>query len=164
MTDLNSSDKITHDIYAHRLAMAYGPSAAECVPPVVDGPSYGPSVHARACTSLPGDWDGRVRLYKDGLLREQWTMAISDQAVKSQPADSPSFGCPVHIIFGLQDVALDPRIVVDGINRYFQDPAALANPAHTAEERITRLPECGHWPILEEEGAKALDTTLGRIL
>lgn len=144
--------------------MAYGPSVAECAPSKPDGPGYGPSVHARASTSLPGDWDGRVQLYKDGMLREPWTLAISDQEVTAQPEGSQGFKCPVHIIFGLQDVALDPRIVVDGIEKYFQDATALADTAAAAQQRIVRLPECGHWSILEEEGARALDKVLAEVL
>lgn len=135
--------------------MAYGPSSLECALPNTDSRRYGPSVLARSKTNPPGDWDQRVRLYEDGLLRDQWTPSFSGyRATGGQPK---GFRCPVKVIFGMQDVALDPRVVIDGIEKYFQENAA-------GEDQIVRLPGCGHWSVLEEEGVKALDGALMGLL
>ena len=67
----------------------------------------------------------------------------------------------MNIIFGLQDIALDPRIVVDGIEQYFVNNDAVADPT---QERIIRLPDCGHWSVIEEGGVRALDKVLTDIL
>lgn len=142
---------------------------------------YGQSVLARSEMNPPGDWDQRVRLYSDGLLRGDWTPSFpalrerDGPSVKEPLQDSSSrhsgkydddwqFHCPVSIIFGLQDVALDPSVVLDGIERHFlnesDDP--LISSA-MAEDRITRIRSCGHWSLLEDEGSEALDRVLARI-
>lgn len=166
---------------ARRIALSYGPSSSECNEAVE--PGYGPSVLARSQAYPPGDWDQRVKLYSDGLLRGDWTpsfriaqypapegeeLPIGEAIEKSVVNDDDEdwkFHCPVSIIFGLRDVALDPRAVLNGIEKHFaadsEDP--LVSSA-LAEERITRLPNCGHWSILEDEGSKALDRVLARII
>lgn len=173
----SSLDESPHTA-ARRVALAYGPSPLECAE--LDGLRYGPSVLARSLANPPGDWDQRVRLYSDGLLRGEWTPTFSKshnsgpQELSTQGALKPrvssqddhwQFHCPVSIIFGLQDVALDPRVVLDGIETHFvagsNDP--LVSTA-MAEARITRLKNCGHWSVLEEEGYQALDRVLGRII
>ncbi|KXT11053.1 hypothetical protein AC579_1971 [Pseudocercospora musae] len=147
---------------AYRLAMSYGPSLEAASEPGATGRSYGKSVIERARTWPPGDWDGRIRLYAEGLLREVWTQPFSG-ACKPQSAETKTlhFKCPVNIIFGLQDIALDPRIVVDGIEKYFVSNDAMADPT---QEKIIRLPDCGHWSMIEEGGVRALDKVLTEIL
>lgn len=67
----------------------------------------------------------------------------------------------------MKDVALDPRVVLDGIEKYMyskeDENDDVADATHTAE-RIIRLPDCGHWSILEEEGVIALDKVLREIV
>lgn len=140
--------------------MSYGPSIKEASETPAKGPAYGASVLDRARTHPPGDWDGRVRLYAEGLLRETWTQSFPG-AQKSETQDSKSlrFKCPMNIIFGLQDIALDPRIVVDGIEKYFIQDDAVADSA-----AIIRLPDCGHWSVIEEGGLRALDKVLTEAL
>lgn len=138
---------------------------------------------ARSRAYPPGDWDQRVQLYSDGLLRGDWTPAFLEsqnaapkgeelpirEALKKPMSslndDDWNFQCPVSIVFGLRDVALDPRVVLNGIEKHFvvesEDP--LVSSA-MSEERITRLPGCGHWSILEDEGSKALDRVLARLV
>jgi hypothetical protein len=64
----------------------------------------------------------------------------------------------------LKDIALDPRIVLDGIEEHFlaesDDPLQASI---LAKERITRLPDCGHWSVLEDGGVEALKKVLARI-
>jgi pimeloyl-ACP methyl ester carboxylesterase len=136
------------------------------------GLTYGPSVHARSQSSPTGGWDQKIRLYADGLLRRPWTPSYEDgQDKASQLADailpddsSWKFKCPVSIIFGLKDIALDPRVVLDGIEDHFlpesDDPLQASV---LAKARITRLPNCGHWSVLEDEGVEALEMVLSRI-
>ncbi|CAK3942050.1 Hypothetical predicted protein [Lecanosticta acicola] len=147
------------DILATRLAMAYGPSSLESALSNANSPHYGPSVLDRSNSNPPGDWDARVRLYADGLLREKWTPSYNGHDISGKHGDdrAKGFRCPVHIIFGLGDVALDPRVVLDGIEKYFRDDARDG-------KRIIRLPGCGHWSILEEEGIKALDGVLVELI
>jgi hypothetical protein len=55
--------------------------------------------------------------------------------------------------------------VLDGIEKHFpaESDDSLVSSAMAAD-RITRLPTCGHWSILEDEGSKALDRVLARII
>lgn len=114
-----------------------------------------------------------MRLYKDGLLRDDWNQdeslssgnlsTLSGRVDDTQRSSSMSetsldFKCPVTIIFGLRDVALDPRIVLDGIEKYFVEDQKAAL------ERVIRLPDCGHWSILEEEGVKSLHSVLSELI
>lgn len=79
--------------------------------------------------------------------------------------DDWRFHCPVSIIFGLRDVALDPRIVLDGIESHFMaESANAASSFDIPETRIMRLRSCGHWSLLEDDGSKALDKALSRII
>lgn len=152
---------------AIRLAISCGPGTRECLSPAENGSTYGPSVYARSRTTVPGDWDGRVKLYAQGLLRRKWTPSYPgyikqhDQTLPST-FDGKHFKCPVSFIFGLQDIALDPRIAVDGVERYF-----LQNEEATAafqQSRVVRLPRCGHWSLLEKDGERALNEVLGSVV
>lgn len=138
---------------------------------------------ARSRANPPGDWDQRVQLYSDGLLRGEWFPSFTrpqqpapqgeelpirealEDPMSYHEDDDWKFHCPVSIIFGLRDVALDPRVVLDGIEKHFMaestDPLVSAA---MAQERVTRLPTCGHWSILEDDGSKALDRVLARIV
>lgn len=149
---------------ARRNALAYGPSSLECT----EANGYGSSVLARSRSNPPGDWDQRVRLYSDGLLRGGWAPSFpeSQRAVKFPSEDNHwHFHCPVNLVFGLQDVALDARVVLDGIENHFvaesDDPVVSKA---MAEARIIKLEDCGHWSVLEEEGRQALDRVLARII
>lgn len=146
--------------------MACGPGPAECETSNVDGIKYGPSVLARSYTDPPGDWDQKVRLYSEGLLREAWTPSYQEgQTVRPGQTSAQKFRCPVNMIFGMKDVALDPRVVVDGIEKYFNEASgdAVADATH-AGKRIVKLPDCGHWSILEEECVIALDKVLQEVV
>lgn len=155
---------------AQRLSMAYGPGRKECETATSDGQSYGRSVLARSFTNPPGDWDQKVRLYSEGLLREQWTPSfqVAESPAKgvegSETAAQP-FKCPVNIIFGMKDVALDPRVVLDGIEKYFKQDAddGVADATQTPR-RVLKLPDCGHWSIIEDQGVMAMDRVLREIV
>lgn len=146
---------------ATRLAMACGPGPKESICTAEKESAYGPSVYARSMTAMPGDWDGRVKLYAQGLLRRKWSPSYPGYvAGKVLPAEfeGKHFKCPVSFIFGLQDIALDPRIAVDGIEAYFvqEDKASAAY----QKSRVIRFPSCGHWSLLEKDGLQALNEVL----
>lgn len=150
--------------------MAYGPGREDCETATPDGQSYGPSVLARSFTNPPGDWDQKVRLYSEGLLREQWTPSfqVADSPAKGVEGSDTSaqpFKCPVNIIFGLKDVALDPRVVLDGIEKYFKKNGddGVAGATQTPR-RIVKLPDCGHWSIIEDQGVMAMDRVLREVV
>ena len=175
---------------ATSLAMSCGPTVAECNTRTADDLTYGPSVLKRAQNTLPGDWDQRVQLYQHGLGQDEWTpdysamaegprLGSSGENVKS-PKSSPSskrktspglqmdephrFKYPVDIIYGLEDEALDPRIVLDGIEEYFMKKGLSSRREVTAaQNHIIKLPTCGHWSFLVDEGAEALESLLIRL-
>lgn len=75
----------------------------------------------------------------------------------------------------MQDIALDPRIVLDGVEAYFQDFKRVdcstedENDAGVEVSRfgrssIVRMPDCGHWSMLEDQGSLALERTLIRLM
>ncbi|SMY27039.1 unnamed protein product [Zymoseptoria tritici ST99CH_1A5] len=155
---------------AIRKAKSHGPGPLESKSVSETGLAYGPSVYARSLTRPPGDWGNKIRLYSDGLLRQPWTPSYDGRDKQSQLVDarllndSWTFKCPVSIIFGLRDVALDPRVVLDGIEDHFQpDSEDSLQASLLANERITRLPKCGHWSLLEHDGAEALNSVISRI-
>lgn len=145
------------DEVAMRLAMAYGPSSLEqeTASSSSSSSSYGSSVFARSQTQPPGDWDQKVLLYSAGLLLGQWTPSFAGHRVSQDvPGGLAHFKCPVDIIFGMQDVALDSRAVVDGIESCFVPGSGS----------ISRLPDCGHWSIIQDGGADALELKLQSVL
>lgn len=177
---LSSSGPTPRDVAAQRLASAYGPSLAECSEFPKDGKCYGPTVLKRSQTKPPGDWDQRVLLYSQGLLRSPWTKSfprfreyepLSGPPFDGRPRNADAtirpqkFNCLVNVVFGLQDIALDPRIVLDGIEEcLLSESDEAATDAALKRERVVRLPTCGHWSLLEDAGIEALDRILHDIL
>lgn len=147
---------------ATRMAMACGPGQVESRISAEDGSAYGLSVYERSRTAISGDWDGRVKLYAQGLLRRPWRSSYPGHV--SLKDDSGRFNCAVSFIFGMQDIALDPRIAVDGIELLFMH-ADNDHDRHVARHsRLMRLPECGHWSLLEKDGERALQEVLMNLL
>ncbi|EMC95938.1 hypothetical protein BAUCODRAFT_148789 [Baudoinia panamericana UAMH 10762] len=153
-------------------ASCYGPSVDECATHDAEGLSYGPSVLARASCKPPGDWLQRIRLYREGLASRQWVFAEKlKQFEAPSRRNSQRFRCAVTVIFGLQDIALDPRIVLDGISGYFTSSDVLGKTHEmyrTGEVSISRstsshvlsLMHCGHWSLLEDTGTNTLEGVL----
>jgi hypothetical protein len=166
---------------AHSAALTCGPSLVECQQICESGKSgsglYGSTVLARAKKYPPGDWDQRIRLYREGLATSPWTLTSELQSQYGIPsrrcrADSSNAGsmCPMTIVFGMQELALDPRIVLDGTERYFAKADAAGNrPAGgrdgvEVQSHIVRLKNCGHWSLLEPSGERALEAILVSLL
>ncbi|KAK1093980.1 hypothetical protein LTR48_001243 [Friedmanniomyces endolithicus] len=109
------------------------------------------------------DWLQRIRLYREGLASDKWNLAPILQQYRPAPdMDEETFKCPVTAVFGLQDVAINPRLALDGIERYFPRSAQVTTGGGGHEKHVTstasgagashivRLKDCGHWSLLEE--------------
>jgi hypothetical protein len=77
----------------------------------------------------------------------------------------------VHVVFGIQDVALDPRIVLHGIEKYMMDSEEGMRKVRAGDEEgvdvhvvgrgsVTKLWQSGHWAMLDEQGARVLENML----
>lgn len=110
-----------------------------------------------------------MRIYREGLALDPWTPSYPGYEVHKQFSareSSPGrFQCPSTIIFGVQDIALDTRIVLDGIEQYLMpDSPASDHTGAMAKRRIAKLPDCGHWSMLEPDGAAAIAEAVSRAI
>jgi hypothetical protein len=78
-------------------------------------------------------------------------------------------------MFGMQDVALDPEVVLEGMEKHMLDvEGGMRKPDFGGEEgvevqrvgrsSITKMWGCGHWSMLDGQGARALEMLLLRIV
>ena len=78
-----------------------------------------------------------------------------------------SFNYPVTFVFGMKDIALDPRIVCDGIERCFRTDSVNVRRAdtghkyHGGDSHVVALDTCGHWPMNERDGRIVLERVVG---
>lgn len=127
--------------------------------------AYRASVLARA--QRGGDWDEKVRLYKEGLATARWTPSAMVRPYQTQTTPSPSpssstssttpmkrnseeekkrmFKIPTTILWGTDDVALDTRIMLDGIEEHF----APSSSSPGRKSQVVRVPDGQHWIFLE---------------
>ncbi|KAK4890327.1 hypothetical protein LTR27_010970 [Elasticomyces elasticus] len=156
-------DSLAH-LVAESRAASFGPSSEECPTHSDKTTTYGSSVLARSFTEYPGDWLRRIRLYRDGLSTGRWTLDAELQTYKpSARSDWQDFECPVTMIFGLKDHALDPQIVLNGHERHFHGQTAVRESGESSNadaSHIVRLKKCAHWSLLEDTGAQTLERTL----
>ncbi|TKA70146.1 hypothetical protein B0A55_06528 [Friedmanniomyces simplex] len=159
---------------AESRASSFGPGSAECTSRDHKNSTYSAAVLSRATTSPPGNWLQRIRLYREGLTSGKWTLAPELQRYRPAPeGEGETFKCPVTVLFGLQDPALDPRVVLDGVERYFTGATKVATGDGSHEKQgtstasdagashIVRLYGCGHWSLLEDPiGSGTLEKTL----
>jgi hypothetical protein len=168
-------------MFANSLAASYGPSPAECNTSLSkSGTSYGPTVQHRSSRNPQGDWDERVRIYCEGLATGEWHPnypGYQPPIWKTNPDGKRKgrFSYPVHVMFGMQDVALDPRIVLDGCEGFMMDAEVGMRKADVGGEAgvevhsvgrssVTKMWDCGHWVTLDGQGARTLERTLGRLV
>lgn len=65
------------------------------------------------------------------------------------------------VIFGLLDFALDYRLSVDGIERFFALPPPVGvSSGADLRSYVIRLKSCGHWSMMEDVGRDVLEKTL----
>ncbi|KAM3417845.1 hypothetical protein BST61_g6066 [Cercospora zeina] len=154
---------------AERLALACGPGAAEAERPADDGSRYGPTVYERSIRyNVPGHWDGRIKLYREGLLRQKWipdfpgccssAIPLSEKSEITME-DDKRLMYPVTCIFGMDDIALTPRIMLDGIEDFF-----LPSSDGVRESKIVRVAQGGHWCLIEPEGREVVEAELQWVL
>lgn len=85
------------------------------------------------------------------------------------------FSYPVHVMFGMQDIALDPRIVLDGVEGFMMDAERGMRKADVGGEQgveifsigrssVTKMWDSGHWAMLDEQGARSLKRLVGRLV
>lgn len=78
-------------------------------------------------------------------------------------------------MFGMQDVALDPGVVLEGMEKYMLDAEhGMRKPDFGGEEgvevqtvgrsSITKMWGCGHWAMLDRQGAMALERLMLRLI
>ncbi|KAK0283624.1 hypothetical protein LTR35_006083 [Friedmanniomyces endolithicus] len=170
----SKTGKLLEVLLAESRASSFGPSSAEFTTREHDNKTYSPSVVKRAATSPPGDWLQRIRLYREDLASGKWNLAPTLQQYRPAPEmDEETFKCPVTAVFGLRDVAIEPRVALNGIERYFPRSTNVATGSGGHEKRVTstasgagashivRLKECGHWSLLEEPvGSGVVEKTL----
>ena len=167
--------------YTRSLAASYGPSPASCATQTRTGATYGSTVLHRSKQNPQGDWDERVRLYSEGLALGKWHPTFPGYQVPlwkstaEQFSRKGQFSYPVHVMFGMEDVALDPRIVLDGLEAWMLDAQdGMRKPQSGSEEgvevqsvgrsSVTKLWRCGHWVTVDAQGARVLDEVLERLL
>lgn len=175
-----SSPNTAQSAFIRSLAASYGPSPADCNTSLNrDGTRYGPTVHRRASRIPQGDWDERVRIYGEGLALGEWHPNYPGYQAptwKTAPEGKRKgqFSYPVHVMFGMRDVALDPRIVLDGVEGFMLDAEKGMRKADFGGEdgvevqvvgrsSVTKLWGCGHWAMLGGQGTRALERLLERI-
>ena len=81
---------------------------------------------------------------------------------RAVPANSPAqdlagFKVPATVLFGMKDPALDPRVVLDGIEAYF---APGSQGGRQDKSHVLKMAKCGHWSPVEEEGREVLGSVL----
>jgi hypothetical protein len=160
--------------------MSYGPGPAECDFRFSSNSSYGPTVALRSKKSPQGDWDERVRIYSEGLALGEWrpnypTYQPPLWLSTPESARKGSFSYPVHAVFGMQDIALNPGIVLGSLEEFMLDAEhGIRKPQVETEQgvecqsvgrsSITKLPLCGHWSMLDGQGKEVLDRLLRRLI
>lgn len=174
-----STPQANEGTYARSLAASYGPSPANCATQTPSSATYGLTVLHRSKQNPQGDWDERVRVYSEGLALGKWHPSYPGYQMPLWKSSGPraarkgQFNYPMHIIFGMQDVALDPRIVLDGLEGWMLDAEdGMRKPQAGSEEgvqvqtvgrsSVTKLWRCGHWVTVDEQGSKFLVRFLER--
>jgi hypothetical protein len=161
--------------------MSYGPSPAESNFRFPSNSSYGPRVALRSKKNPQGDWDQRVRMYSEGLALGEWTPNYPNHKPPlwlSNPgsARKGAFSYPVHAVFGVQDIALNPGICLGSLELFMIDAEdGMRKPQieiaqggveyqSVGRSSIIKLPLCGHWLMFDEQGKEVLERLLGRLL
>ncbi|KAI9654211.1 MAG: hypothetical protein M1821_006739 [Bathelium mastoideum] len=161
------------------LAGALGPSPAECATANAEHATYGPSVRARARAADAG-FHEKIRIYRGGLAAGRWARSLQtlaalqelENAAAERDASSPrrrrrrssaGFGgglfedgpvgavkAPCTVIWGSGDLALEPRICLDGIGAYLGIRGS----------QVIVLPKGGHWALVREDGRRLVSECL----
>lgn len=119
--------------------------------------TYGQTVIRRSKESAP--FTEPLRYYREGLATNPWNQdletilklnAIAEyNSIHGKRRVSQGFasglegalGVPATILFGMRDVALDTRIMLEGLDEYL-----------TRGSHIVQLPKLGHWSVRQGDG------------
>ena len=143
-------------------AASNGPSEAEATSRNPEGQTYGPAVLRRAKADPPGDWLQRIRIYREGLANRSWKpceAVLPYIPTKEAPNPARKAGklrYPTTIVFGLDDLAFDIRIALDGIEDYFVSQDEFGG----RRSHVVRLKGQGHWFFTQPQGAVVLERVL----
>lgn len=146
-------------------ASSIGPGVTECGVSARDD-AYGSSVVERALQHPAGDWDLRLRLYREDLFAGNWTLrgaGDTDEVKQVHDAEGRTgntFQCPATILFGLKDFALDCRICAKGVEDFF----LRGKGKRSLKSHVVLMDDCGHWSPLEKTGAQVLSDMLLEII
>lgn len=93
-------------------------------------------------------WLERIRVYRERLASRTWKLnvaaqqyaiAVNDKAMDEGRQVEGSFNYPMTILFGMDDIAIDPRLVLDGIEQYL--PYSSDDDAPTAKQsHVIKIP------------------------
>lgn len=137
-----------------------GPIDLKYEPSPPDGQRYGASVVQRSQSTT--SFADTIRYYREGLTTAPWKKdldtilklsALGDHNTKVRKLRASfgamshldgALGAPVTFVFGTKDIALDTRIMLEGVEDYM-----------TKGSQIVKLP-VGHWVPLQGEGPLVL--------
>ncbi|KAI7233454.1 hypothetical protein KC330_g5366 [Hortaea werneckii] len=147
-------------------AASNGPSEAEATSRNPEGQTYGPSILRRAETDPPGDWLQRIRIYREGLATRSWKPCeailphIPKEGTSKSQRRAGKLRYPTTIVFGLDDLAFDIRIALDGIEDFFVSQDEVGG----RRSHVVRLKGQGHWFFTQPQGAVVLERVLFALL
>jgi hypothetical protein len=162
VTSYNKDEHTNLDI-AESMASTMGPSAAESDTKTPSGNAYPASLGERALAHVLH----MAGYYRDRAATARWVKSIEtvaslhDIASEKRMASSGSgaglfdegppgaLKASTTILWGKDDIALDPRICIDGMGDYLAQGS-----------QIVLLPRTGHWTPLERESGAALVKTI----
>lgn len=148
-------------------ASSIGPGIEQCDDPA-QWHSYGRTVLERAVNHPFGDWDERIRYYKEGLLTRDWTLRgeFSNYALPSardhEPQDLRKLQCSASILFGTKDLALHYKICTEGWEACVQESRFPDTKAF--DSQLVLIEDCGHWSPLEKAGRDRIREHLLRLV
>ncbi len=135
---------------ARSMAASLGPGVAQCKD-YQSNATYSASVLARAMSQPDGIWDERIRLYKERLMTARWNPAYARD--RAEARDEGCIRCSTTVIFGIEDQALDPRLMVDGIDAYVRPESGFKG-------HVVKLSGVGHWSPLHSDCVQVLNEVL----
>lgn len=142
-----------------------GPSVEECRRTALPGEeevhAYGTGVKARSGT---GGWATKIRLYRERLIDGPWKKSLGAvdrlerlEAGRTQGPDVTVSGLlntgpagamvkPATVVWGMDDLALDARICLDGMGDYMVGE----------KSQVVQLHGVGHWTPVNDGGREVL--------
>ncbi|EAU36344.1 conserved hypothetical protein [Aspergillus terreus NIH2624] len=146
---------------AECMASSIGPSIEECRTQTADGDEY---PVALAKERAYANFEHMAKYYREGLALARWEKSVqtitdlhsisggrelhraSSGAGIFDDGPKGALKAPATVLWGKQDIALDPRLCLDGISDYL-----------VADSQVIELPRSGHFTPLEKESALALE-------